>query len=145
MDKTDLKLAVTALLGYRPSKIILRQLFPNECNIFRSHESLSSNCATLDKLWENENLPQLQVSLESFREVMTSRLRSVYDPVELRRGTFKALDEDCTGYISYENFRDACNEASNINESKSFELFQVLDIHNDHKIGYRAFEALFSD
>ncbi|ETV96637.1 hypothetical protein, variant 2 [Aphanomyces invadans] len=81
LTKSELKWAVTALLGSAPTRLVLLSLF-----------EISS-----------ESYDSVQVDKDTFVRVMGRRLANV-DVAEAIRRWFKAFDLDSSGFISFSNF-----------------------------------------
>ncbi|CAM9531757.1 unnamed protein product, partial [Discosporangium mesarthrocarpum] len=83
LDKDDLKCAVTALLGSRPTKYEVQRLL-------EAAAKREPACPG--------------ISLGFFLETMSRHLSQV-DPVEETRDMFRAFDKGCRGFITREDLR----------------------------------------
>lgn len=112
----DYKVAVIALLGYKPS--------PGE----------------MTSLWgrgQNEKL-----SLEQFTEAMIPRLQG-REKDQLIRDVFLAFDRRCKGFLSLsecqEEFRKVC---PHVREEQVEAWFRELDSDMDGRVSYRDFQLM---
>ncbi|ETV77370.1 hypothetical protein, variant 5 [Aphanomyces astaci] len=120
LTKSELKWAVTALLGSAPSRLVLLSLFeiaPASYEI-------------------------MQVEKDTFVRVMTRRVANI-DVTEGIRRWFKAFDLDSSGFISLANFKQVCQAiAPHMTPSVVHQLFREADTNHDDKVSYGEFERL---
>ncbi|ETV96636.1 hypothetical protein, variant 1 [Aphanomyces invadans] len=120
LTKSELKWAVTALLGSAPTRLVLLSLF-----------EISS-----------ESYDSVQVDKDTFVRVMGRRLANV-DVAEAIRRWFKAFDLDSSGFISFSNFTQACHAiAPHIPLTVVDTLFREADTNHDNKVSFAEFEQL---
>ncbi|CAM9172757.1 unnamed protein product [Pylaiella littoralis] len=126
LDKDDLKVAVTALLGFRPSKFEVQQML-----------ALASA--------ENPQCPGMSKAL--FVEAMGRRLALV-DPAEELRQIFKAFDRGCRGFITRDDLRQVLAEVfseSDMPPAKVAEMFSEADWDGSGRVGYQQFESMMTN
>ncbi|CAM9506276.1 unnamed protein product, partial [Hapterophycus canaliculatus] len=108
LDKDDIKVAVTALLGFRPSKFDVKQMLA----LAAAEEPRSPG-----------------MSKQAFVESMGRRLALV-DPAEELRQIFKAFDRGCRGFITREDLRQVLSEVfseRHMPPAKIAEMFSEAD------------------
>ncbi|CAN0082971.1 unnamed protein product [Laminaria digitata] len=127
LDKDDLKVAITAILGFRPSK-------------YEVHQILASAAA------EDPQCPQ-GMSKDLFIVVVGRRL-AVVDPAEEIRQMFKAFDRGCRGFITRDDLRQVISETfreSDMPPAKVAEMFAEADWDGSRRIGYQQFESMVTN
>ncbi|CAM9492420.1 unnamed protein product, partial [Ectocarpus sp. 4 AP-2014] len=120
LDKDDLKVAVTALLGFRPSKFDVQQMLA---------------LATA----RDPQCPGM--SRDMFVESMGRRLALV-DPAEELRQIFKAFDRGCRGFITRDDLRQVLSEVFSESEMlpvKVAEMFSEADWDGSGRVGTRSY------
>eukprot|EP00903_Cladosiphon_okamuranus_P008899 g8518.t1 len=125
LDKDDLKVAMTACLGVRPTKFDVQQMLA---------------LATA----EDPQCPGM--SKEAFIESMGHRLALVDQSEELRQ-IFKAFDRGCRGFLTRDDLRQVLAEVfteSDMPPAKIAEMFSEADWDSSGRIGYRQFESMMT-
>ncbi|CAM9597801.1 unnamed protein product [Ectocarpus sp. 12 AP-2014] len=120
LDKDDLKVAVTALLGFRPSKFDVQQMLA---------------LATA----EDPQCPGM--SRDVFVESMGRRL-ALIDPTEELRQIFKAFDRGCRGFITRDDLQQVLSEVFSESEMppvKVAEMFSEADWDGSGRVGTRSY------
>eukprot|EP00752_Nemacystus_decipiens_P016192 g14479.t1 len=126
LNKDDLKVAVTACLGVRPTKFDVQQML---------------DLATA----EDPQCPGM--SKQAFIDSMSRRLALV-DPSEELRQIFKAFDRGCRGFLTREDLRQVLAEVfteSDMPPAKMAEMFSEADWDGSGRIGYRQFESMVTN
>lgn len=117
LEGHDLKCAVAAALGVRPSKLLLRQMFPSD--------------------------GELRVTMDTFARVVQSRMAKT-DLLEDVRRLFKALDLRAEGFISLRSFLQVCEMAlPHASHETVLRAFHEADRDGDGRVTYQDFERLY--
>eukprot|EP00741_Cyanophora_paradoxa_P009790 tig00000147_g9486.t1 len=117
--RAELKLAMIALLGFKPTKIELDRILP-----------------------KNEDGRSVGVPQELFERIMADRLALQDRDIEIRQ-IFEAMDVGRRGFITAEDLKRVFKSvASSIPESAIAEAFAEVDTDMDGRVGYRDFERM---
>ncbi|OQS06791.1 hypothetical protein THRCLA_01185 [Thraustotheca clavata] len=120
LNKEELKWAITALLGSTPTKLVLVQMFDELRDVY----------------------PDVKVQKDRFVGVLMDRLLNV-DIMETFRRWFKAFDRNGQGFISFEDFKQACADiAPHMPLSVVHQLFCEADINRDGIVSFNDFERM---
>ncbi|TMW66060.1 hypothetical protein Poli38472_003825 [Pythium oligandrum] len=121
----ELKCAVAAALGIRPSKLVLAQLFEKQITMSES------------------DLKQLKVDRETFVATLMPRMRKA-DLLDDVRRSFKAFDLRSEGFISFQSFQRACASVfPHLSSETQFRMFQAADRDRDGRVTYHDFETMY--
>lgn len=122
LDKEDLKTATVALLGYKPSKYEVDDMYKS-CGL-------------------TENAPGQRINLEMFIDMMSSKMAVVDEDDEIRQ-TFLMFDSQCRGFLSLEDITKAFSQVAPHMQTHSIEsAFKEIDRDGDGRISYKDFEFM---
>ncbi|KAH3763399.1 hypothetical protein Pelo_4733 [Pelomyxa schiedti] len=115
LTRQDLRMAMTALLGYRPSKTELHTLVPD-----------STGASKIDEA--------------TFVQIMSFKL-STRDTVDDIRKKFMTLDSHFRGYLMLEDILPALKSVG-VPETTIHQIFVQTDTDRDGKITFKDFERM---
>jgi len=126
LTRKQYKIAVTALLGYKPSKF--------ECDKILSEHGSS-------KVVENGSVAKI-IPLETFKALMVPRIYQ-RDSDELIRQIFLALDIQCRGFLTIEEVIQGFHEViPTMPPHQVKQFFKEIDLDEDGRISYKDFELM---
>lgn len=126
LTRKDYKVAVTALLGYKPSKYETDRLL-NE------HGE--------DQLLTDGNVVK-GMPFETFKSLMLPKMYQ-RDTDDLIRQIFLGLDVQCRGFLTLEEVTQAFHEViPTIPQSQVKQFFNEIDMDEDGRISYKDFELM---
>ncbi|XP_078090592.1 EF-hand calcium-binding domain-containing protein 11 isoform X2 [Mustelus asterias] len=121
LSREDLKVAVVAIFGYKPSKVETDMMM---AAVLESH------------------LPGL--SLEQFTNLMSRKL-AVQDRYDETRQIFSAFDARCRGFLTLEDFkRGFADVAPHLPEQTVLETFREVDRDLDGHVSFKDFEIVMN-
>jgi len=126
LTRKDYKIAVTALLGYKPSKSETYRLLSEH-----GEDQLLSDGSMI------KGMP-----FETFKSLMLSKMYQ-RDNDELIRQIFLALDIQCKGFLTIEEVIQGFNEViPTIPQHQVKQFFKEIDVDEDGRISYKDFELM---
>ena len=126
LTRKDYKIAVVALLGYKPSKYETDRLL-NE----HGKDHRVTDGSTIKG-----------ISLETFKSLMLPKLHQ-RDNDEMIRQIFLALDVQCRGFLTLEEVTQAFREViPTMPQDQVKEFFKEIDMDEDGRISYKDFELM---
>ena len=160
LTKRDLKLALTALFGVRPSKFEMLRLMKRYAQRFispgvapggggmgragaGSPADVAAAAATAAAAAAPSNGEAVSaVDLPAFLELALERQR-FQDPADEVRQMFLAFDVSCNGYLTVDDVQRCFREAApTVPAHVVTEVFSVADGDGDGRVGFRDFERL---
>ncbi|KAH3844952.1 EF-hand calcium-binding domain-containing protein 11-like [Dreissena polymorpha] len=122
LTRVDLKVAVVELLGYKPAKFEVNQIF----------EKYAVEVA--------EDIQGLH--LEGFTSCMCAKLAGQDEDDEIRH-TFMALDAQCRGFLTLEEVKKAFSSvAPHVPEQVIHSAFREIDQDGDGRVSFKDFQFL---
>ena len=124
--RKDYKIAVTALLGYKPSKYETDRLLSEH-----GEDQLLSDGSMI------KGIP-----FETFKSLILPKMHQ-RDDDELIRQIFLALDVQCRGFLMIEEVIQGFNEViPTIPQHQVKQFFKEIDMDEDGRISYKDFELM---
>ncbi|KAJ3182257.1 EF-hand calcium-binding domain-containing protein 11 [Gaertneriomyces sp. JEL0708] len=118
LTRDDYKVALVAVLGYKPTKFELER---------------TARAIDFDKK---------ELTLEAFLKLLSSN-RGIQDLDDEIRRTFLAIDTECKGFITLKDIIRVFQKiAPSVRRSAFVNAFDKLDADLDGRMGYRDFEAI---
>ena len=126
LTRKDYKVAVTALLGYKPSKYETDRLL---------------NEHGKDQLLADGNLIK-GIPFETFKSLMLPKMYQ-RDNDEMIRQIFLALDVQCRGFLTPQEVTQAFHEViPTMPQDQVKQFFKEIDMDEDGRISYKDFELM---
>ena len=126
LTRKDYKVAVTALLGYKPSKYETDRLLSEH-----GKDQLLSDGSVI------KGLP-----FETFKSLMLPKIYG-RDNDEMIRQIFLALDVQCRGFLTLEEVTRAFHEViPSMSQDQVKQFFKEIDVDEDGRISYKDFEIM---
>ena len=126
LTRKEYKVAVTALLGYKPSKY--------------ETDRLLSEHGTDHHLVDGSIVKG--ITFETFKSLMLPKLQH-RDNDEIIRQVFLALDIQCRGFLTIEDVTQAFHEViPTMPQDQVKQLFKEIDMDEDGRISYKDFELM---
>ena len=123
LARKEYKIAVTALLGYKPSKL--------ECERVLSEHGSSKDGSTAKV-----------IPLVTFKALMVPKIYQ-RDSDELIRQVFLALDIQCRGFLTIEEVIQGFREViPTMPQHQVKQFFKEIDLDEDGRISYKDFELM---
>lgn len=124
LTRKDYKIAVTALLGYKPSKYETDRLLSEHGEILSDGSMIKG------------------IPFETFKSLMLPKMYQ-RDNDELIRQIFLALDVQCRGFLTIEEAIQGFNEViPTIPQHQVKQFFKEIDMDEDGRISYKDFELM---
>ncbi|XP_065886643.1 EF-hand calcium-binding domain-containing protein 11-like [Dysidea avara] len=126
ITRKDYKIAVTALLGYKPSKF--------ECDRILSEHGSS-------EVLEDGSAAKI-IPMKTFKALMIPKIYQ-RDSDELIRQIFLALDIQCRGFLTIEEVIQGFHEIiPTMPQHQVKQFFKEIDLDEDGRISYKDFELM---
>lgn len=126
LTRKDYKVAVTALLGYKPSKYETDRLLSEHG---KDHRLADGSVV--------KGIP-----FENFYSLMLPKLHQ-RDNDEIIRQIFLALDTQCRGFLTIEEVTQAFHEViPTMPQDQVKQFFKEIDMDEDGRISYKDFELM---
>mmetsp|Transcript_22786 Transcript_22786/g.33059 ORF Transcript_22786/g.33059 Transcript_22786/m.33059 type:complete len:194 (-) Transcript_22786:323-904(-) len=146
----DLKCAITAIIGYRPSKYeihrYVRSLHLPFSSAIQGDNSQSENVGKDNCVVHYLDGNNERLDLDGFIKLV-QHLQAVHGIQNEVRQMFQAFDRGCQGFLTEADFQEAFVEASgggapHYSADRVSEFFKEVDTDGGGRIGYQAFERL---
>lgn len=126
LTRKDYKVAVTALLGYKPSK-------------YETGRLLSEHGK--DQLLGDGSVVK-GIPFETFKSLMLPKMHQ-RDNDEMIRQMFIAMDVQCRGFLTLQEVTQAFHEViPSISQDQVKQFFNEIDMDEDGRISYKDFELM---
>lgn len=122
LSRSDLKVAMVELLGYKPTKFEINHL-------------LQTHGEDIDNLAKG-------MTLENFVSSMCEKLVSQDEDEDIRH-TFMAFDVQCRGFLTLDDVKKVFSKvAPHVPEQTVHSAFREIDQDGDGRVSYKDFEFL---
>ncbi|XP_060564366.1 EF-hand calcium-binding domain-containing protein 11-like isoform X1 [Ruditapes philippinarum] len=122
LSRSDLKVAIVELLGYKPTKFEINHL-------------LQTHGEDIDNLTKG-------MTLEKFVSSMCEKLVSQDEDEDIRH-TFMAFDVQCRGFLTLDDVKKVFSKvAPHVPEQTVHSAFREIDQDGDGRVSYKDFEFL---